>query len=150
MSAPPPELPHDPAIEVQTEAVVERVRGRLLLVLPYQLPRDASRGRRYRVRWGSEHGIRVLVRLGGRTACSPVGTVHDGERCTLSLCALASNRPRQVPADLSAALDEAGLDLDGFPDGHVQQLVLMVTESRDPTIRAERVRAAVDAVRQER
>lgn len=150
MSGSLPELPHDPTLDVQTEAVIEHVQGRLLLVLPYQLPATASRGRRYRVGRGREHAIRVLVRLGDRTACRPVGAVGEGDRFTVTVRALARHRPRRIPDDLSAALQHAGLGLDGFPDAHVQQLVLMVTEARDPAIRAERVCAAVNAVRQAR
>lgn len=150
MSAPLPELPHDPALEVPIEVVVEHVHGRLLLVFPYRLPTSASRGRRYRLRWDSKHAVRVLLRLGDRTACRPVGAVDEGERFTVALRALAGSRARGIPDDLSTALREAKVSLDGLADGHVQQLVLMVTEARDPGIRAERVRAAVDAVRQAR
>lgn len=150
MSAPLPDLPHDPAIEVHTEVAVEYVQGRVLLVFPYRLPPTASRGRRYRLRWGNQHAVRVLVSLGDRTACRPVGAVDAGERFTVALRALAGTRPRGIPEDLSTALHQAGLDLDGLADGHVQQLALMVTEARDPKIRAERVRAAVNALRQAR
>lgn len=150
MSAPLPDLPTDPELEVHADVLAMTVHGRLLWIFPYRLPETASRGRRYRLRWDSTHAVRVLVRLGDRTACRPVGASDEGERFTVAMRALANARPRRIPEDLSMALRDAELDLGELPDGQVQQLVFMVTEARDPAIRAQRVRIAVDAVRQAR
>lgn len=147
MSARLPELPLDPATEVNTEAVITVITGRALLVFPFRLPDGASRGHRYRLRWDTGEAIRVIFKLQERTACRPVDALHSGERLTVSLRALPGRRRRGVPADLQVALRDVEVDLDAMSEAHVQHVVLMVTEARDQAIRAERIRIAVDAAR---
>ncbi|MQA60886.1 MAG: hypothetical protein GEU86_05200 [Actinophytocola sp.] len=147
MSTPLPELPSDSAIEVTAEAITTDVSGQLLLVLPFRMPEGASRGRRYRLRCGTVQVVRVIFRLHDRTACRPADTANAGERITVSLRAIPAKRRRGIPTDVQAALRDAELDLEGLSEAQVQHLLLMVTEARDPAIRAERIRIAVQAAR---
>lgn len=147
MSTPLPELPLDSAIEVTAEAITTDVSGQLLLVLPFRMPEGASQGRRYRLKWGTTQVVRVVFRLHDRTACRPADPASPGERLTVSVRAVSAKRRRGIPFDVRTALREAEIDLDGLTQPQVQHLLLMVAEARDPAIRAERIRIAVQAVR---
>ncbi|MGH9038010.1 MAG: hypothetical protein ACRD0O_19805 [Acidimicrobiia bacterium] len=52
-----------------------------------------------------------------------------------------------MPRDLAMALARGGLRLDVLPDHEARQLLLLISEARNADVRAERVRAAVAAIK---
>lgn len=142
-----PELPTDTTTITMT-GHARVVHGHTLIVVPYAAPTGPSRGRRFRVE--TDHAppvFRVVLSLGGHAAMRPPDQIplDDGEAVTLRLCALPAPPRQRIPADLSRALAEAGRGLDGLDESAVRHLLSMVTEARDPGIRAIRVTVAVAA-----
>ncbi|MGH4022429.1 MAG: hypothetical protein ACRDT0_24965 [Pseudonocardiaceae bacterium] len=92
---------------------------------------------------------RVVFSLGGQAALRPPSSIplDHGQSVTLYLRALSPRRSRRFPDDLYQALTEAGTTLEHLDEPAAQHLLLMVTEARDPVIRAQRVHAAVEAAR---
>jgi hypothetical protein len=148
MTMPLPELTTDLRITVDMTGHARVVAGRVLVVLPYAAPIGAGRGRRYRVEGTNGRAVScVVLSLDGQAALRPPESTPlvDGQPVTVRLRALPARRARCVPDDLRRALTAAGTSLDHLDDAAVRHLLLMTTEARDPAIRADRVRAAVDA-----
>jgi len=145
-----PELPTDGNAPLTVTGHARSVRGRLLVVLPYAAPIGPSRGRFFRIE--TDHGKAVslvVFSLAGQAALRPPDStpLANGQPVTLRLRALPPRRSRRVPGDLERALTAAGLTLEQLDGPAAQHLLLMVTEARAPAIRAQRVRAAVEAAR---
>jgi hypothetical protein len=141
-----PELPTDTTVISTGHA--RTVAGQTLIVLPYAAPIGPSRGRRFHVETDDTAPVfRVVFSLGGHAAMRPPGPLplRAGESVTLRLRASTARSRQRIPADLTRALAAVGLGLDGFDEAAVRHLLSMVTEARDPHIRAARVTAAVAA-----
>jgi hypothetical protein len=141
-------LTADSQVTVEVTGQARAVSGCVLIILPYAAPTGASRGRRYRVELrGGPTMTRVVLSVHGQAALRPPGArpLTDGQPVKLRLRALPNRRPRQIPGDLRRALEAAGTTLDHLGTPAAQHLLLMVTETSEPSIRAQRVRAAVQA-----
>ncbi|MDA8369065.1 MAG: hypothetical protein M0026_04275 [Nocardiopsaceae bacterium] len=146
-----PELPVDDQTTVEATGHVRFICERPLIVLSYAAPIDISRGHRYRVEADHSSAVsRVVFSLGGRAALRPPTSLplNENQSVALRLRALPSRRSRRIPHDLSRALAEAGASLEHLNEPAAQHLLLMVTEARDPVIRAQRIQIAIEATQQ--
>ena len=147
---PLPDLTTDTSVTTETIGRLRLVSGRLLVVLPYGAPVGKSRGRRYRADFDSGDVVsRVVLSVTGCAALRPPDSLQlsEDESVRLRLRALPTRRAHQVPEDLERHLAAADASLDDVDEADIQHLLLMVAEAKDPAIRAERIRAAVDAAR---
>jgi hypothetical protein len=143
-----PELTTDTWVTVEVTGQARTVSHCVLIMLPYAAPTGASRGRRYRIELhGGPAMARVVLSVHGQAALRPPDAMPltDGQSVKLRLRALPNRRPRQIPGDLRWALEAAGTTLDQLGTPATQHLLLMVAEAAEPSIRAQRVRAAVEA-----
>lgn len=146
---PLPPLPTDPRRAVSANAHLTEVAGHDVLLLPFSAPTGPYRGRRYRVSIaGGTAESRALLNVDGRAALAgrKVSTAAGGRSLRVHLRALPARRPRRVPADLHEALQRHGLVPDRLAAHELDQILLMVGESSNPSVRAARIRAAVVAV----
>jgi len=88
------------------------------------------------------HDGRVFLVLPGRLA------VPAGARVRLEVEPRADGRSIEAPADLARVLAVHGLHLDPLPAHERRHLVSMVREARDPTVRAERIAAVIERLRE--
>jgi hypothetical protein len=74
--------------------------------------------------------------------------IAAGDRITVALVLDAGPRQVEVPADLAAALDEAGVRaaFDRLPPSHRKEHVRAVEDAKKPETRARRIAKAVEAV----
>lgn len=144
-------LPELPATTVTVTGRVRTVARRTLIVLPFAAPTGPGRGRRFRIETGTTTPFfRVVLSVGGRAAMRPPDQVAlwEGDSLTMRIRVCSARRTRRVPADLDRALAAAETGLDGLDESTVRHLLSMVTEARDPQIRATRITAAVAAAEQ--
>ena len=141
-----PELTTDTWVTVEVTGQARTVSHCVLIMLPYAAPTGASRGRRYGSNCTADRRWHALCcPYGWRATPLDAMPLTDGQPVKLRLRALPDRRPRQIPGDLRWALEAAGTTLDHLGTPATQHLLLMVAEAAEPSIRAQRVRAAVEA-----
>jgi hypothetical protein len=115
---------------------------------PAQTPSGAARVtcRAVRVRVLTLDDVTLVCPLGGggTTGQDPWPESWEG-----TLVLPESRRRVDLPADLAAALDSAGIETDQVGEASLRHLVGYVTEAGPGPTRAARVNAAVSAVRRE-
>ncbi|MFI6350250.1 hypothetical protein [Streptomyces sp. NPDC050560] len=121
-------------------------RGQGMLLLPCAGP-AGLRGQRLRVSFpNGTSRTAVAVSFRGQAAI-PHGTPEPEEPgLPLALQAVRERSPRNLPADVAAALERAGLDWSTLPAHEQAHMLHLITESATPDIRSARVTAAIDAV----
>jgi hypothetical protein len=143
-----PVLVHEVGQTVTCTAVARRVGDRMMLALPFQAGFGPSRGRRYRITIDGRRSGSQLVMVVNEQAMVPLpaGLCTDGDQAQVTLRVLSQRPALRVPADLAAALEQAGVALDLVEEHELNQLVTMIREADDPTVRSGRVQNAVAAI----
>lgn len=126
-------------------AVPIQVGGQTVLLLPCSGP-EGMRGYRMRVALGYQRpATEVVLSVGGQAviAAPPGGTDSP---VAIILSTARGSSPHRVPPDLHAALTGADLDWSALPTPEQDQLLHLIRESADSTIRSARIDAALIAV----
>lgn len=138
-----PVLATDPAFPTSVQATARRIAGTWMWILPVAAPAGARRGTRYRVTVdGAPAGTQVVFNIDGHAALRADPAYGDRAALVTLTAVRAPARPG-IPADLAAALEDAGTDLDLLPDAQARQILLMIREAATAEIRAARIADAV-------
>jgi GGDEF domain-containing protein len=137
-------LPSGPAV-MHVSAQPTRIAGRRMLLLPCLGP-AGLRGTRLRVRYPDTTRTVTAVTYAGRAAIPDPRQDDASNPVPLTVQAGRARTPHRMPDDLAAALTTAGLDWAVLPAHEQAQLLHLITESADTTVRTARINAACAAV----
>lgn len=143
-------LPELPTTSITTAGDLRVIHGRTVVVLDYTAPRGPHRGRRFRIdpveeEPGTTGCTRVIFHLEGHAALHPPPWAQHRRhgQVQLRLRALPDRRPHRIPDDLRAALESAGVGSEHLTAPELEQMVEMIVEAHDPSVRAARVASVV-------